>query len=124
MATPIERMIDASMRCGKCGGKGCDCYEVCSCGWYAEKGKPCDNPESRYCTSKVYHSPADKELHRGERVRLDPNVPWSPVNAAYARGYFGTVAATPREGSVDVSIRWDGRTSCDRIRISWLERVE
>lgn len=128
MSTPIERMIDAAMRCGKCGASRCDCYKVCSCGWYAEKGKPCGNPETEHCSSKVWHSPADKELRKSERVRLTYDMVYytkfAPVNARPGvGGYYGTVAATPRKGSADVSIRWDGRTSCDRIRISWLEKV-
>jgi len=45
---PIESMIDAAVTCGKCGTRGignCDCYRKCSCGWFAEKGKPCTNPK-------------------------------------------------------------------------------
>lgn len=126
MTSPLDGMIDASVRCGKCGTKGmwnCDCYKPCSCGWIAERGKPCGNPETTRCSSKVWNAPPHIEVQKGERVRLNPEIPWMPVGATYSRGYFGTIAATPRKGSVDVSVRWDGRTSCDRIRISWLDKV-
>jgi hypothetical protein len=128
MTTPINAMIDAVMRCCKCGASKCDCYKMCSCGWYAEKGKPCGNPESDYCSSKLWHSPPHIEVHKGERIRLTYTMcchtAFAPTDGRCdVGGYYGTIAATPRKGSEDVSVRWDGRTSCDRIRISWLEKV-
>jgi hypothetical protein len=128
MTTPINSMIDAVMRCGKCGASKCDCYKECSCGWYAERGKPCNNPETEYCSSKVYHSPADKELRKGERIRLTytmcAHTGFAPTDGRPdVGGYYGTIAATPRGGRASVSVKWDGRTSCERIRISWLEKV-
>lgn len=56
MSTPIEKMIDAALVCSKCGAKGmfnCDCYERCTCGWIANKGEPCSNPETTRCSTKV-----------------------------------------------------------------------
>lgn len=52
---PIEILIDAAMTCCKCGAKmgRCDCYEKCSCGWWADKGKPCNNPETTLCSTKI-----------------------------------------------------------------------
>lgn len=34
-------------KCGICGGPAgeCDCWEKCPCGWWREKGKPCNNPK-------------------------------------------------------------------------------
>ena len=54
--TPIGRMIDASVHCAKCGAKGmgnCDCQQRCACGWWAEEGKPCRNPKTILCSSKL-----------------------------------------------------------------------
>lgn len=40
--------------CAKCGSKtGCSCWERCSCGWYAEKGKACTNPNTTRCSTKL-----------------------------------------------------------------------
>jgi len=47
MTTPIEKMIDNSVKCVKCGTKGylkCDCWSECktsNCTWLVEKGKKC-----------------------------------------------------------------------------------
>lgn len=55
MRAPINRMIDAVVRCTKCGAKGlftCDCWERCSCGWSAERGKICGNPQTKSCSTR------------------------------------------------------------------------
>jgi hypothetical protein len=42
-----DSLVDASVRCGKCGTPGmgtCACWVRCSCGWWAEAGRPCRNP--------------------------------------------------------------------------------
>lgn len=51
----IDDLVTAAVRCCKCGaGYGCcDCWEKCSCGWLAEKGKPCRNPKTTRCSTKV-----------------------------------------------------------------------
>lgn len=67
--TPIEAMIDASESCSKCGTKGmfkCDCYEKCSCGWIAESGKPCRNPETARCSTKVKYGKYNRKTKRHE----------------------------------------------------------
>lgn len=69
MSTPIEQMINASVSCGKCGTKGfmvCDCYAKCSCGYLHEKGKPCANPETRRCSSKVQFGKYNRRTKRYE----------------------------------------------------------
>ena len=69
MASPIEQMIDASVSCSKCGTKGfmkCDCYEKCSCGWIADKRKPCRNPETQRCSSKVNYGTYNPKTKRYE----------------------------------------------------------
>lgn len=52
-----DALIDNSgLRCTKCGASmecGCDCWEVCSCGWSAEKGRPCNNPQTVRCSTKA-----------------------------------------------------------------------
>lgn len=42
--SPIERMVDAAVRCVKCGGPvGCACWTKCPrCGRMGETGEPCD----------------------------------------------------------------------------------
>ena len=126
MTTPIDSMIDASVWCATCGTKGmfnCDCHVQCSCGWIASKGKPCRNPETTRCSTKLKYRPKP-ELRKGERVVLNREVNWIPCDALRSEeGYFGTVAATPRKGSELVSIRWDGRTSCDRIHMNYLDKA-
>lgn len=46
MKTPIERLIDNSVKCLKCGAKfgTCDCWSKCDCGWFYEKNGKCNNP--------------------------------------------------------------------------------
>jgi len=46
MDTLLDKLIDKSVHCVKCGAKmeECDCWEKCSCGWTKEKGKFCNNP--------------------------------------------------------------------------------
>lgn len=42
---PINSMIDAAVKCTKCGaGYGkCDCWTECRCGWHYERGGQCRN---------------------------------------------------------------------------------
>ena len=127
MSSPINQMIDAAMACMKCGTKGignCPCNVQCSCGWWAERGKPCGNPATARCSTKVRYALPHLSLKKGERVALKGDVDWQPCDAIHTiDGFCGTVAATPRKGRDLVSIRWDGRTSCDRVRIGWLDRL-
>lgn len=53
----LGQMIQSVVRCTLCGaGYGaCDCWTQCSCGWTAEKGKPCNNPNTSRCSTKVAH---------------------------------------------------------------------
>jgi hypothetical protein len=57
MPAPIDKLIMSAMKCGKCKGKfpECGCYETCSCGWFAEAGKPCGNPKTADCSTKKKH---------------------------------------------------------------------
>jgi len=43
---PVNRMIDAVVKCTKCGaGYGqCECWTQCRCGWSYERGGQCRNP--------------------------------------------------------------------------------
>lgn len=131
MTTSLDRMIDASVRCSKCGTPGvlnCLCYVECSCGWYAERGKPCRNPETTRCSTKLRYAPATITLRKGDRVVLTFEASgatlYIPCDAEWSpEGYCGTVAATPRGGRDTVSVRWDGRTSAERVRIGWLEKL-
>jgi hypothetical protein len=101
----------------------CDCYERCSCGYTTDKGQPCRNPETTRCSTKLKYRPLPA-FRRGERVRLIDEAGFIPCDARWAEGgYLGTVAATPRAGRNVVSVRWDGRTSCDRIAQWQLEKV-
>lgn len=59
----------ANLRCTKCGvaaAAGCDCWERCSCGWSAEKGKPCRNPDTTRCSSKVKYGTYNRKTKRYE----------------------------------------------------------
>ena len=59
--TPIARMVDGAVRCVKCGAPGvgtCACWERCSCGWSAEAGKPCRNPTTTRCSTKLKYKTA------------------------------------------------------------------
>lgn len=70
MPSPIEIMINASdLKCTVCGAsrsKGCDCWTKCSCGWSARKGKPCRNPETRRCSTKVMFGKYNRSTKRYE----------------------------------------------------------
>jgi hypothetical protein len=53
---PIDRMIDTSgLRCTVCNlpAGTCDCWAECSCGWSHLKGRPCNNPMTTRCSSKL-----------------------------------------------------------------------
>lgn len=45
----------AKLKCTICeADEGeCDCWEKCSCGWMAEKGMPCENPDTKNCSTKL-----------------------------------------------------------------------
>ena len=67
--TALERMIDkANLRCTKCDAKAgtCNCWEPCSCGWTAERGKPCHNPNTARCSTKVKHGKYNRRTKRYE----------------------------------------------------------
>jgi hypothetical protein len=69
MSSPIDKMIDASVQCLKCGKPGyltCDCWEKCTCGWVAEKGKPCNNPATRSCSTRVLYGKYNRKTKRYE----------------------------------------------------------
>lgn len=54
--TPIEHLMDKVVwRCTLCGAARCDCWEQCSCGWLARKGEPCNNPNTKACSTKVQY---------------------------------------------------------------------
>ena len=50
MVSPVNRLIDSSVSCSKCGTKGmfnCDCFYKCWCGWIIDKGEDCRNPKCK-----------------------------------------------------------------------------
>ena len=65
-SSPVDRMIDAAVKCTKCGaGYGrCDCWTQCRCGWSYERGGQCRNPVH---TTGVFTSQA--EPNDGREVR-------------------------------------------------------
>lgn len=72
----INRLIDAVMKCVKCGaavGK-CDCWEKCSCGWSNSRGKFCRNPNTIRCSSKLKYG----QWNRSTRV-YDPKPGCEPA---------------------------------------------
>lgn len=44
--SPLERMIDAAVRCVRCGKTAteCECYRKCRCGHTVPKDEACSNP--------------------------------------------------------------------------------
>lgn len=65
----LGEMIKRSVECVKCVAKGignCDCWERCSCGWFAEKGKPCRNPNTARCTTKLKYGQYNRKTKRYE----------------------------------------------------------
>jgi len=61
---PVDSLIDSSVRCGRCGMPGvgtCYCWTRCSCGWWAEKGRPCRNPGTTRCSTKLRYAEVDPE---------------------------------------------------------------
>jgi hypothetical protein len=124
--TPIDRLIDSvPMTCTVCGARAgtCRCWEECSCGWSTRRGEPCRNPETTRCSTKLKYRPLPA-VRRGDRVRLIPDANFMPCDARWGGdGYYAEVMATPRSGSDTVAVRWDGRTSSDRVAQWWLEKV-
>jgi hypothetical protein len=58
--------IEVNMKCTICGTEesvGCDCWEKCSCGWSNRKGRPCNNPNTTKCSSKLKYKPSDKKWY-------------------------------------------------------------
>jgi len=43
-----------------------DNFERCSCGWFATKGQPCDNPEMSRCSTKVKYGKYNRKTKRYE----------------------------------------------------------
>ena len=48
--SPIEKLVESSIRCVKCDAKygDCDCWIKCpidGCSWFIEKGYKCRNPK-------------------------------------------------------------------------------
>ncbi len=71
MASPLEIMIDATtLSCTVCGAKrgGCDCWERCSCGWYARRGMLCKNPETQRCSLKLKYGKWNRRTLRYEQA--------------------------------------------------------
>lgn len=69
-ANAFARLLagDTSMlKCTKCGQPGnCGCWVRCSCGWSAEAGKPCTNPETTRCSTKVRFGFYNRKTRRYE----------------------------------------------------------
>ena len=58
----MSTSIDAES-CTKCDARGvgtCDCWVQCSCGWTAEKNRPCRNQGTTDCSTKAQY----KQAHR------------------------------------------------------------
>lgn len=65
----LSRAINACVRCVRCGALGvftCDCHERCSCGWFADKGQPCGNPNTARCSTKVKYGVYNRRTKRYE----------------------------------------------------------
>ena len=43
-----------------------DNFERCSCGWFAAKGEPCDNPEMSRCSTKIKYGKYNRKTKRYE----------------------------------------------------------
>ena len=43
-----------------------DNFERCSCGWFAAKGQPCDNPEMSRCSTKIKYGKYNRKTKRYE----------------------------------------------------------
>jgi len=57
-------MVANAVRYVKCGTQdigNCGCYERCSCGWWADAGKPCHNPDTTKCSTKLKYADAVRE---------------------------------------------------------------
>lgn len=105
MPSPIERLVDASgMRCTKCEAPAgtCVCWERCSCGWTAERGKPCRNPTTVRCSTKVKYGdqvlqlecPSCETARTVERHASDPRTA--------RRVVFPCAKCLPRIGDAEV----------------------
>lgn len=69
-ANAFARLLagDISMlKCTKCGQPGnFGCWVRCSCGWSAEAGRPCGNPETTRCSTKVRFGFYNRKTRRYE----------------------------------------------------------
>lgn len=68
MSGPLDRLIDAAVKCVKCGTRGvgnCSCYVRCACGWFVERGARCRNPKCRMPSSR---GPRTRGIN-GKKVR-------------------------------------------------------
>jgi hypothetical protein len=69
VTSPLDRLMDTTMVCLKCGApmqQGCECWEKCTCGWFADAGKPCRNPETGRCSTKVKYGKYNRKTKRYE----------------------------------------------------------
>lgn len=62
----IDKIPLRDLRCTKCNAPAgtCDCWVVCSCGWSAEKHKPCGNPATTRCSTKLMYGPKKQKRRR------------------------------------------------------------
>lgn len=68
----LDRLVDQAVRCVKCGagiGK-CDCWVWCTCGWRAERGKPCNNPATTHCSTKMKHGARARPRRNRKGARM------------------------------------------------------
>jgi hypothetical protein len=74
--SPIMRLIDSAVHCSRCGKQGppgsCDCWEHCSCGWWAMKGEPCRNPNTARCSTKMKYGLRAPRARRAAAARRVP----------------------------------------------------
>ena len=76
MSAIAELIRRTPMTCTKCGHVGavasCDCWEKCSCGWWAERGEPCRNPDTARCSTKVKYGKYNRKTRRYEAQKAPP----------------------------------------------------
>jgi hypothetical protein len=71
--TPIELLLSGvGWKCLACGSSaGCDCWEKCSCGWTAEKGQMCRNPDTIRCSTKLKYGTWNRKTRRYEASAIE-----------------------------------------------------
>lgn len=67
------------MRCVKCGTEGvgfnfCGCWEKCSCGWTADAGQQCRNPDTIRCSTKVKYGKWNRKTKRYEPKETESGI--------------------------------------------------